>query len=46
MANYSYYEKGTFYFRKGIHKKYLKDKNHTFNFRISLKKVANPFLEW
>lgn len=43
MASYSYYEKGTYYFRKGIHRKYLRDKNQTFNFRISLKKTARSF---
>lgn len=43
MANYYYYEKGTFYFRKSIHRKYLLDKHKTFIFRISLKKAANTF---
>ena len=43
MANYNYFEKGTFYFRKGIHKKYLRDKTKTFIFRVSLKKIAQSF---
>lgn len=40
MSKYYYYTKGTFYFRKLIHPKYLKDKNQYFNFRMSLRRLS------
>lgn len=43
MNNYYYYEKGTYYFRKAIPEKYLRDKSHRYNFRLSLKKAAKDF---